>query len=557
MPFTKQETNMNLDPDDDSNNDSTENQQDSNAMDTTDETIPTFESKATSAFLSLVAEPETENNIVQIQSLISQGADINAQNDSGDTPLMLAVQAGNVKIVEFLCTQTNINFNATNKNGQTALDIAIEQYDDTTDERVLNILKQYIRVPQNFNIVSELFTNEISSIEHFNEVISRVKFLLGNGTQIDDETRESLGSNLDESDYEDEDDDANEDDDADADALKEKLIKKVLEIFKHHETQISSLKKAIETKNLKNVKTIIEKDPTLLNTLFSNDISNDLITPLMLASELGNIEIAEFLINKGANINHENFTGQNALMEAANSLQNQMLQYLITQPKIDPAAINQTLAMVVDNWVNNDEDEKDERYKEAIEILKQYTHMPDTSTMISCFFDVNIIDAKEVDKQIKKLEFLLNNVQGIQVEESFLDLFQIEDETQWNETLKEIKTELTKNLQQPNISNIIEKLKEFEPQNHENEEKHTRRYVTRLLETFFTYWDKVLTKKDVTENTQNSTENNDDSRTNSSAKRQRPNEDSDNKNKKSNTAHKTDEEDDDIVPHSSTPSPTY
>ncbi len=56
---------------------------------------------------------------------LEQGADINARNENGSTPLLLAVSNGNVNIAELLITQ-GADINARNSDGNTPLRLALD-----------------------------------------------------------------------------------------------------------------------------------------------------------------------------------------------------------------------------------------------------------------------------------------------------------------------------------------------------------------------------------------------------------------------------------------------
>ena len=62
-----------------------------------------------------------------LKQTIKQGADVNAKNDNGDTPLHCAVQKGNLDLVRCL-VQNGANVNARNNQGKTPLDLT--KYDD-------------------------------------------------------------------------------------------------------------------------------------------------------------------------------------------------------------------------------------------------------------------------------------------------------------------------------------------------------------------------------------------------------------------------------------------
>jgi len=71
--------------------------------------------------------------------LIGKGANINAINKDGDTPLHIAVKEGNKKIAKFLLNQdANININAINKDGDTLLHIAVKEGNKKIAKFLLN-----------------------------------------------------------------------------------------------------------------------------------------------------------------------------------------------------------------------------------------------------------------------------------------------------------------------------------------------------------------------------------------------------------------------------------
>jgi len=60
-------------------------------------------------------------NLAMVQTLLDFGADINQESESRETPLMLAIQTGNISIASFLLSREGIQVNATSHVGDTAL----------------------------------------------------------------------------------------------------------------------------------------------------------------------------------------------------------------------------------------------------------------------------------------------------------------------------------------------------------------------------------------------------------------------------------------------------
>jgi Ankyrin repeats (3 copies)/Ankyrin repeats (many copies) len=65
------------------------------------------------------------NYMLLVKMLVNAGADINAKSDTNDTPLHMAVQAGNFKSVEFLL-EMNVCLDGINDAGLTPLELALD-----------------------------------------------------------------------------------------------------------------------------------------------------------------------------------------------------------------------------------------------------------------------------------------------------------------------------------------------------------------------------------------------------------------------------------------------
>ena len=63
-------------------------------------------------------------NVEEVKQLIKEGADVNAQNNKGDTPLHMAVGSGQIDLVELLISE-GADVKITNNKGQNALGVAL------------------------------------------------------------------------------------------------------------------------------------------------------------------------------------------------------------------------------------------------------------------------------------------------------------------------------------------------------------------------------------------------------------------------------------------------
>jgi ankyrin repeat protein len=72
----------------------------------------------------LITHTDKSNVEAAVRKLIECGADINAQNFAGDTPLIIAVKEKNVAVVQCLLEQPDVNVFHENNDGQTAEYIA-------------------------------------------------------------------------------------------------------------------------------------------------------------------------------------------------------------------------------------------------------------------------------------------------------------------------------------------------------------------------------------------------------------------------------------------------
>ena len=67
------------------------------------------------------------NWIDTVKTLYEAGADINAATSAGKTPLMLAIEFNRYEILEFLLKQVDLQINAADTDGYTALTLSVEK----------------------------------------------------------------------------------------------------------------------------------------------------------------------------------------------------------------------------------------------------------------------------------------------------------------------------------------------------------------------------------------------------------------------------------------------
>jgi ankyrin repeat protein len=73
--------------------------------------------------------------------MLAAGADLNAPNDDGETPLMRAVMMGDAELVEAL-VKAGANVNAADKSGKTALDYGYAEEPGIFRDEITKFLKK-------------------------------------------------------------------------------------------------------------------------------------------------------------------------------------------------------------------------------------------------------------------------------------------------------------------------------------------------------------------------------------------------------------------------------
>lgn len=74
---------------------------------------------------ALLIEAIYSNNPVLLRTCVQAGANVNATNEEGKTPLHFAAQLGHVDMIEVLCKEFNVNKEAADNEGRTAVHYAI------------------------------------------------------------------------------------------------------------------------------------------------------------------------------------------------------------------------------------------------------------------------------------------------------------------------------------------------------------------------------------------------------------------------------------------------
>jgi ankyrin repeat protein len=75
-----------------------------------------------------------------VQYLCEQGADKEARDNDGQTPLELAAERGHLPVVQYLCEQ-GVDKEVENANGGTLLHLAAADGDDDTQEGRLSVVQ--------------------------------------------------------------------------------------------------------------------------------------------------------------------------------------------------------------------------------------------------------------------------------------------------------------------------------------------------------------------------------------------------------------------------------
>ncbi|MBE9183725.1 ankyrin repeat domain-containing protein [Microcoleus sp. LEGE 07076] len=239
----------------------------------------------------------------EVAALLMQ--DINAKDESGNTPLHLAVQEDRPEIVSFLIAN-GAKLNIENKSGDTPLHLAVQHnpYNPSDIPRnrpeiVYSLIKNGAKVNVKNNngqtpLHIAVFNKRFPRLDNMQNIIER---LLEYGAEIniqDNNKTTPLDIAVDST-------------DRDAVAL---LISKHPDVNSEYKYGRTLLHIAVDFKLKDAAKQLIAKGA------FVNAKNNLLQTPLHLATTRGSLDIVELLIAKGAMVNVRNVKGQTPLYRA-------------------------------------------------------------------------------------------------------------------------------------------------------------------------------------------------------------------------------------------------
>jgi ankyrin repeat protein len=229
-----------------------------------------------------------------IKLLIESGADINGQDERGETALTIAVKNGNTELVELLI-EKGAEINGKNKDGETALTIAVRSW----SPRALAIIIK--RQPE---------LNNKTTLTRFTSHIKNIELLIEKGADINSKNMDGetvLMNAIQNGNTE----------------LVELLIKNGAEINGKSKDGETALMYAAQNGNTELVARLIKNGAEI------NGKSKDGETALMFAIFENHTEIVELLIENGANINAQDKKGDTALLLAVQSGHEKVVELLI------------------------------------------------------------------------------------------------------------------------------------------------------------------------------------------------------------------------------------
>ena len=270
----------------------------------------------TNELMTLLNSDELKNewnddNIKQIFSLISEGADPNSQDEEGYNFLMLAINFGSIKHLKFLLDFKGINIDAKNFYGDTALMMAA-----TLDK--IDFVKTLIEHNADVNIENDAGYSPLSSA-YIHKNKDMISLLIKNNAEL----------NLDNESYETVADISKIEKEVFISEIKEKIAEKakkskfndqktneLTDLMNHFlnevfQIQFDNPNKDVRKLGDENIKSILNLITDGANPNVRNEVGD---TPLMLACIRGSFDFLKELIDKGADVNALEGDGYTPLM---------------------------------------------------------------------------------------------------------------------------------------------------------------------------------------------------------------------------------------------------
>ncbi|MGL5029329.1 MAG: ankyrin repeat domain-containing protein [Wolbachia pipientis] len=240
------------------------------------------------------------DDLNRVKALVSQGASLEAKDNSNNTPLHSACNNGHVKVVEYL-TKEGASLKAKNKDGEAPLHAAVQH--DSTLEVVEFILNR------DLSGINDI-TNDGRTPLHLaiqGNKPNTVELLLRKGASI--AVKDKNGKTP-------------------LDLAKQEDYTSIVEMIE--EVQIAldeKLLTAVQNGNLNKVKDLTNQNANV------NTRDKYSWTPLHWAAYKGHLEVAEFLVKKGADINaaSENLYGSRPIHIAIENNNKNIIEFLLSK----------------------------------------------------------------------------------------------------------------------------------------------------------------------------------------------------------------------------------